>query len=291
MNRFRRRGFGRIELVLLLVGIVPVLVIVGAGCMDKVRVSQTRPATTNNLRQICVALHNANDTLKHMPPAFGGYGDVKSDQSWAVHLLPYIEQDPLYKKFLSGSGDRMAVVPPYWSPLDPSPHDGRSVCNYAVNLRVMTKEGQTGELGQDVVIASGEGKPSVPRSFADGTSTVIVVATRYAHDKETFPKGPVGCSNFSEPYVSGGSGPYFGRLAAKVTASNEARDDVTFQLTPKVTNVRCTGGAPQSFAVHGVQVAMGDISVRTVSPRISVKTWNEAITPNDGNVLGSDWDN
>jgi len=36
-------------------------------------------------------------------------------------------------------------------------------------------------------------------------------------------------------------------------------------------------------------VVLGDGSVRTIAPSISSDTWNKACLPNDGNVLGDDW--
>jgi hypothetical protein len=36
-------------------------------------------------------------------------------------------------------------------------------------------------------------------------------------------------------------------------------------------------------------VALGDGSVRTVSSSVTAATWKRAWTPQDGNVLGSDW--
>src|SRR5262249_56521500 len=49
-----------------------------------------------NLKQIGLAVHNYHGTYKKFPPAaLGGDGEV----TWAVLLLPYIEQDPLYRRW------------------------------------------------------------------------------------------------------------------------------------------------------------------------------------------------
>jgi hypothetical protein len=39
----------------------------------------------------------------------------------------------------------------------------------------------------------------------------------------------------------------------------------------------------------GCMVGLGDGSVRLVNTAISPQTWANAVSPNDGNVLGSDW--
>jgi prepilin-type N-terminal cleavage/methylation domain-containing protein len=62
---------------------------------------------------------------------------------------------------------------------------------------------------------------------------------------------------------------------------------VPFQPKPTVPN--CDPLRLQSFAVGGIQVGMGDGSVRTVSSGISNSTWGRAIDPSDGLPLGNDW--
>jgi hypothetical protein len=77
--------------------------------VQKVREAAGRITSTNNLRQIGLAMHNYNDTHGHIPPGnfkaqfpVGGaltanYGN--KGLSWRVALLPYLEQDNLYNEF------------------------------------------------------------------------------------------------------------------------------------------------------------------------------------------------
>jgi hypothetical protein len=51
----------------------------------------------------------------------------------------------------------------------------------------------------------------------------------------------------------------------------------------------CNPTYAQSFGTYGIQVALADASVRTVSPNISIRTWSGVVIPNDGFALGSDW--
>jgi len=67
-----------------------------------------------------------------------------------------------------------------------------------------------------------------------------------------------------------------------------------FQVRPLVGNFTLAQGGCdptrlQSLTASGLQVAMGDGSVRNVSPSISQRTWGYAVDPGDGFVLGSDW--
>jgi prepilin-type N-terminal cleavage/methylation domain-containing protein len=59
------------------------------------------------------------------------------------------------------------------------------------------------------------------------------------------------------------------------------------QIKPSVK--KCDPRRVQSFTFGGIQCLMMDGSVKTVSPSVSLLTWAFAITPDDEQVLGSDW--
>lgn len=69
----------------------------------------TRAQDKNNLKQIGIGLHNYHDTHGAFP---GGGG---SQLSWRVHILPFIEQGPLYAQFRLNepwnSPHNMALIP------------------------------------------------------------------------------------------------------------------------------------------------------------------------------------
>lgn len=54
---------------------------------------------TNNLRQIALAMHNYHDSHGKFPPAASLDKQGKPLLSWRVQLLPYLEQEPLYRRF------------------------------------------------------------------------------------------------------------------------------------------------------------------------------------------------
>jgi hypothetical protein len=56
-----------------------------------------------------------------------------------------------------------------------------------------------------------------------------------------------------------------------------------------VTPQNCDYTLAHAFTAGGIQVGMGDGSVRSVSPSLSAATWALAVDPADGQVLGSDW--
>ena len=67
--------------------------------------------------------------------------------------------------------------------------------------------------------------------------------------------------------------------------------DVVFQLEPTYSgpNQTCNQLLYQAWDPGGIQVLLGDGSVRSVSPTVSTLSWFSAIHPNDNNVLGPDW--
>jgi len=67
--------------------------------VQRVRDAAKRMQSANNLRQIALAMHNYHDTFGAFPPAAIYDKNGKALLSWRVMILPFIEQDALYKEF------------------------------------------------------------------------------------------------------------------------------------------------------------------------------------------------
>jgi hypothetical protein len=67
--------------------------------LQKTREAAARAQCANNLKQIGIAMHNYLDNTKTFPAQAVFSKDGKPLLSWRVLLLPYIEQDALYKEF------------------------------------------------------------------------------------------------------------------------------------------------------------------------------------------------
>lgn len=107
MRNSRRVGFTLIEL-LVVIAIIAILIGLLVPAVQKVREAANRTQCTNNLKQIGVAFHAYHGDRLYFPPGFSSASATLDGPSmgpgwgWAAHLLPYLEQGPLYKQINFG---------------------------------------------------------------------------------------------------------------------------------------------------------------------------------------------
>jgi prepilin-type N-terminal cleavage/methylation domain-containing protein len=87
----RARGFTLIEL-LVVMAIIAVLIGLLLPAVQKVREAANRTACGNNLKQLGLAVHAYHDVNRKIP-----YSRIEGYATWAVLLLPYLEQGNLYQ--------------------------------------------------------------------------------------------------------------------------------------------------------------------------------------------------
>ncbi len=101
----RSQGFTLIEL-LVVIAIIAVLIALLLPAVQQAREAARRTQCKNNLKQLGLALHNYHDAFNIFPYSSAGEGTCNSPLSLRVvnqrgfpHLLPYMDQSPLYNSF------------------------------------------------------------------------------------------------------------------------------------------------------------------------------------------------
>ena len=325
-----RRAFTLIEL-LVVIAIIAILISLLLPAVQKVRDAAARAQCESNLHNIGLAVHNFHDVNKCMPPYFGTwpqaggypYPDSPPENKkhvyggWWAHLLPYIEQDNLYKMIYneiqasgwnhdyydtSNSGSAGGTVTEQYNghTYTYTQYSGGSYSGYhahgiwidgAHQATYAILHCPADPTWTDGTVYGGYwGSTNYLANFnawSDGTASLWAPPQRFAQLRD-------GLSNtvlFGEGYVDCDR---IGRIALYSWFYHnfgldwyQQPNTLMFQDRPLPKD--CDNWRAQSGHTGVMNVCLGDGSVRMVSPAVSQTTWTFALLPRDGQVLGDDW--
>jgi prepilin-type N-terminal cleavage/methylation domain-containing protein/prepilin-type processing-associated H-X9-DG protein len=286
----QRRGFTLIEL-LVVIAIIGILIALLLPAVQRIREAANRTRCSSNLKQIILATINCTDTNGgFLPPGdglypFDGPTPYNSYASVFFHILPFLEQGDAYCACLQtpdphGANGNNPTYSPFWNvltvnvktyvcPSDPTNVES-SVWNSGLNSYAYNAQ---------VFPVYWNGRNSYPTSITDGVSNTIFFTEKESTCGDYWPDwgpsiaDPNGGSSFPQP-----TGPA-SMFIVNPAICSPAND---FSVEPNA-------GLASTFHTGGINVALGDGSVRSVSPSVDPNTWWAALTINGGEVLGPTW--
>lgn len=300
-----RNGFTLYQLIAL-IGLLAILAGFLAPAIQKVREAAARTQSQNNLKQIVISLHNYASVERDRFPA----GTDNNHFSAHARILPYIEQNNLYRRIdftqlctaKANAVVRQSQVKVFISPLDPVARVGlNGPTNYFYNAGAqasLTKNDGPFHLNSSIrltVISAQDGLSNtvalVESLKGSGKAMPLSVRRQHIELKANAlqglkPEAGVADLKAGKRIASNrGSSWLDGRfLQSTINAGrlpNDPRPDVD-----------CGGeggwGGPRTL-YSMANVALCDGSVRSVSLKISERTWKAAMSYKDGLPLGADW--
>jgi prepilin-type N-terminal cleavage/methylation domain-containing protein/prepilin-type processing-associated H-X9-DG protein len=281
----RWRGFTLIEL-LVVIAIIAILIGLLLPAVQKVREAALRMQCQNNLKQIALASVDASDTYQGlMPPGDGLYPSrvPSANNSYAsvfFHIMPFMEQNNAYKATLQpndphGNNNPFPTYSPFWNvlqgqvknytcPSDPS--SDLSAGNWNSGASSYAYNGQAFPVYWS-------GYHRFPASITDGTSNTVFFTEQRAVCTGFWPDWGPSIADSAWPQPTGPASIFL------------------VQPAPQKQCPFSDGSQYRAVSPHtgGINVSLGDGSVRFVAQGVSPNTWWHALTPDVGDLLGSDW--
>jgi prepilin-type N-terminal cleavage/methylation domain-containing protein/prepilin-type processing-associated H-X9-DG protein len=135
------RAFTLVEL-LVVIAIIGVLISLLLPAVQKVREAANRTQCINNLKQIGLACHHYHDSSRSLPPGYSAtapYPDTTPGWGWSAYLLPYLEQENLYRRIDFGqpieqNAAVVQIVKTFLCPSDQAPQEAFQITDSTFGL-------------------------------------------------------------------------------------------------------------------------------------------------------------
>ncbi len=296
----RSPGFTLVEL-LVVIAIIGILIALLLPAVQAAREAARRAQCSSRIKQVGLATHNVHESRGVMPPLCSRCADhrvdtcfTSPDSAYGRHnytifhfLLPYMERQDIYDRLSTsgyGGGQYFQVIPGLLCPSDPSIKDGKNT----TALGGAKNWGASCFGGNNYVFGDPPGKSTVgeavlPKSIPDGTSKTIFFAEMYgtcgSSGDQDYLRGSLWADANSTWRPAFNLGPNKGG-----TAVSNYPPAGMFQVVPHFIN-SCDPERPQGAHPGGIQVCLGDGSVRFLVGDMDQITWAYLCDPRDGQVL------
>jgi len=307
-------GFTLVEL-LVVIAIIGVLVGLLLPAVQAAREAARRSQCANNLKQFGVAAHNYLAAKGVFPP--GWSEDDRPDPAaratllaWGAHLLPYLEQAPLYQKFdlkkqstegtFGGPVENIdliaTVLPIFRCPTDAESPNYGTFAQYEQYNREIPQIAVANYVGSGSVCESCHFGWFVPGQTAVGGCPDGITGVLYRNSETSTGKILDGTSQtffVGERIFRGdGLGPYWASVPGPVSNKSACWASlVTASLRSlHESSLPMINGHWEGFSSKhpsGVQVLMCDGAVRNLTEDLNIVTLASLIQINDGKVIDS----
>jgi prepilin-type N-terminal cleavage/methylation domain-containing protein len=308
-----RKGFTLIEL-LVVIAIIGVLIGLLLPAVQKVREAASRAQSQNNLKQMGLGFISLASDSKagYLPPSYADSGfsvDLRSNIgnyrgatniSGFTCLLPFVEQESLYRSFVAG-GNPTTRVAVFVAPLDTTQDQASNTTSYSLNHLVFV--GGSATLNQPPAPGVANGRytlGSAPYNLGTSASTANTLgseafAAYYGPNDSITPKACV-LTRLPDDFKAGASNVI---LVTEKAASTVAGGAISFSgknawTDPFLIAGNGTGKAfqkggdpklfeqylPQSFTTGPLMMVLADGSVRSFNNDIGYAAAAATASPN-----------
>jgi len=305
-------GFTLVEL-LVVITIIGILISLLLPAVQAARGAARRLQCMNNLKQVGLALHGLHEARGVMPPMCAKCADndttnntnptepwdycfTSHDSAYGHHhytmfqfLLPYLEQTAVYDKLTEtgyAGGQYFVVITILLCPDDPSIKNGKNTTKHGGAW----SWGASCYGGNNYVFGNPPGKNTIgeatlPASVPDGTSNTVFFAEMYGTCGSSGDQDVLWGSLWADANSVWRPGFNLGTSKGGSSVSTYPAAKM-FQVAPDFINT-CDPERPQAAHSGGMNVCLGDGSVRFLSGSLNQTTWARLCDPRDREVIGA----